>query len=290
MSGNASYQELTPGAAPKDVCDRWFAACRCRMSLVPELRIMSDTTALRDAIEPLYEAFSQYSLRERIDGFNHGHRSDADDERVRLLRSKRLRELGTLELHHYIWRAMTTWGDDYDFRHFLPRILEIYALDESLTGQFINPEIVLGKLQYASWTKWPLSEQEAIKRYLSALWISKINHEFRWEEFSPSFIEDWLCAIGQAEDDLEPYLSTWESADSSAAVGNLSHLIVSVQNELTEKKLPNAFWADRQFQSAQVVNWLLGKNVREKLRRDSTRDYPAEAWAKRALEALNELT
>jgi hypothetical protein len=247
---------------------------------------MPDTLALRDAIEPLYEAFSQYRLRERIDGFNYGHRSD--DER--LLWSKGLRELGALELHHYIRRAMTTWGDDYDFRHFLPRILEIYALNESLTDEFINPEIVLGKLQYACWTNWPLSEQEAIKRYLSAVWISKINHEFPWEKFSPSFIEDWLCAIRQAEDDLEPYLSTWESADSSAAVGNLSHLIVSVQDELTKKKLLNAFWANREFQSAQVVNWLLGKSVREKLRRESTRDYPAQVWAKQALEARSQLT
>ena len=41
---------------------------------------------------------------------------------------------------------MTTWGDDYDFRHFLPRILEIYALDDSLTDQFLNPEIVLREI------------------------------------------------------------------------------------------------------------------------------------------------
>jgi hypothetical protein len=247
---------------------------------------MSDTAPLRDAIEPLYIAFSQYRLRERIDACNHCHGSEDD----RLLRSKKLRELGVRELHHYIWDAMTTWGDDYDFRHFLPRILEIYALDERLTGEFINPEIVLGKLQYARWTNWPASEQEAIRRYLSALWISKINHEFPWEEFLPSLIEDWLCAIGQAEDDLEPYLARWEGEGTSAAVGNLSHLIVSVQNELRKKKLRSAFWKDRQVQSAQVVNWLLGNKVRERLVNDSTQGFPSPTWTKRALETLNLLT
>jgi len=50
------------------------------------------------------------------------------------------------KLHHYIGDAMTTWGDVYDFRHFLPRILEIYALDDSLTDQFLNPEIVLREI------------------------------------------------------------------------------------------------------------------------------------------------
>src|SRR6267143_4064753 len=103
---------------------------------------MSDSGPLRDAIEPLYVAFSQYRLRERIVACNHCHGSEDD----RLLRSKQLRELGVQKLHHYIGDAMTTWGDDYDFRHFLPRILEIYALDDSLTDQFLNPEIVLREI------------------------------------------------------------------------------------------------------------------------------------------------
>lgn len=244
---------------------------------------MSDTTPLNDAIESLYVAFSQYRLRERIAACNHCHDSDDD----RLLRSKKLRELETQELHHYIWDAMTSWGDDYDFRHFLPRILEIYALDENLTAQFVNPEIVLGKLQYAKWTNWPAKEQEAVKQYLSALWLSKINHDFPWEDFSPSFIEDWLCAIGQAEDDLNPYLAEWLAARSSEAIGNLSHLIVSVHAELNKKKLRSAFWKDRQVQSAQVVSWILGKNVREKLVGNSTGDLPSATWTKRALQALS---
>jgi hypothetical protein len=251
-----------------------------------EPRIMSDTGPLRDAIEPLYVVFSQYRLRERIVACKHCHGSDDD----RLLRSKKLRELGVQELHHYIWDALTTWGDDYDFRHFLPRILEIYALEESLTDQFISPEIVLGKLRYARWTDWPRREQETVRRYLSALWLSKINHDFPWEDFSVSLIEDWLCAIGQAEEDLQPYLTGWEAASSSAAVGNLSHLIVSVHNELAKKKLRSAFWEDRRAQCVQVVNWLLGKKVNEKLVANSAHGLPSETWTKRALETLSLLT
>jgi hypothetical protein len=249
-------------------------------------QIMSDTDPLRDAIESLYVVFSQYRLRERIDACSHCHGSHDD----RLLRSKTLRELGVQELHHYTWDALTTWGDDYDFRHFLPRILEIYALDESLTDQFIEPEIVLGKLEYARWSNWPPREQEAVRQYLTALWLSKINHDFPWEDFSVSSIEYWLCAIGQAEDDLEPYLTAWEAASSPAAVGNLSHWIVSVHDELAEKKLCSAFWKNRQVQCAQVVNWVLGKKIREKLVANSTRGLPSEVWTKRALESLKLLT
>ena len=147
----------------------------------------------------------------------------------------------------------------------LPRILEIYALDESLTDQFIEPEIVLGKLEYARWSNWPPREQEAVRQYLTALWLSKINHDFPWEDFSVSSIEYWLCAIGQAEDDLEPYLTAGEAASSPAVVGNLSHWIVSVHDELAEKKLCSAFWKNRQVQCAQVVNWVLGKKIERSL-------------------------
>jgi hypothetical protein len=110
---------------------------------------MSDTVQLREAIEGLYVAFAQYRLRERIDACKHCHSSDDD----RLLRSKRLRELGVQELHHYIWDAMTTWGDDYDYRHFLPRILEVYALAERLTDEIMDAPIVLEKLQYGKWRR-----------------------------------------------------------------------------------------------------------------------------------------
>lgn len=245
---------------------------------------MSEIETLRGTIENLYEVFSPYRLRERIDGCYQCH--DLEDDL--LLRSKELRELGVNELHRYIWDAMDLWGDDYDFRHFLPRILEIFALDERLIDEFVDPAIVLGKLRYGNWAHWPTKEQEAVRRYLFALWESKINHEFHWEDYSAPFIEDWLCGIGEAEDDLEPYLVRWGHAASSAAVGNLSHFIVSIEKELGEGKLWNPFWYDRQVQSSQVVRWLLGQTVREKLIISSTQDLsPASLmWVKRACATL----
>jgi hypothetical protein len=106
--------------------------------------------SLRDAINDLYVAFSPYQLREAISFCDHCHSPDDDQ----LLRSKKLRELGINELHQYIWDAMLVWGDEYDFKHFLPRILEILALEERLTNEFVDPEMVLGRLSYGNWTKW----------------------------------------------------------------------------------------------------------------------------------------
>jgi hypothetical protein len=184
---------------------------------------MSAPIQLQDAIAALYETFSCYHLRERISACTHCHGS-ADDQ---LLHSKKLRDLGIGELHHYIWDAMTTWGDDYDFRHFLPRILELYAIEDSLKSDRIYPEVALGKLHYAKWSKWPTDEQVAVKEFLLALWESKISVLFPLDEYAPSMIGDWLTAIGRAEDDLEPYLSAWLNSSSDEALENLSHFIVT---------------------------------------------------------------
>jgi hypothetical protein len=241
--------------------------------------------ALRDAINDLYVAFSSYQLREAISFCDCCHSPDDDQ----LLRSKKLHDLGIDELHEYIWDAMLVWGDEYDFKHFLPRILEILALEERLTNEFVDPAMVLGRLSYGGWAKWTAKEQEAVRRYLSALWLSKLNHEFPRDEYSLPPIEEWLCAVAQAEDLLEPYLVLWESADFPMAHCNLAHLIVTARNELAERQLPDTYWKSRPEQHKQVVDWLLGGTVTKKLESASTGTLPAASagWVRRALATLD---
>jgi hypothetical protein len=233
---------------------------------------------IQGAIENLYSVFSSFRLRDRIDACTQCHGSKDDQ----LIRSKSLRSLGVDELHHYIWDAMTTWGDEYDFRHFLPRILELCALDERLTSEFVDEPIVLGKLRYGKWQTWPEAQRQAVKGYLHALWELKTEHQFPWEDFTPSLIEGWLCAIAQAEDDLHPYLHTWTVSTSSAAIGNLSHFIVSDWEHVLKGKLQDAFWSERKEQRSQVLNWLTGETVR-----DALLNAPIQGLSPVALEWLN---
>lgn len=243
---------------------------------------MSAPIQLNDAIEALYETFSRYDLRERIVACNHCHGSTDD----RLLRSEKLRNLGINELHHYIWDAMTTWGDDYDFRHFLRRILGLYSFEDSVTNDRIYPEVAFGKLHYANWSKWPMDEQISVRQFLLALWKSKIDSQFAWDEYAPSVIEDWLTAIGRAEDNLEPYLSAWLDSGSAEALANLSHFIVCNREYLSKGKLINAYWAERQSQARQVIDWLLGERVRKLLIESAERDRSSLTWNRRALETV----
>ena len=241
---------------------------------------MLQTDLLRAAIDDLYRTFSSYLLRERIDACGHCHDSEDD----RLIRSKELRELGVEELHRYIGDAIDLWGDEYDLRHFLPRILELCALDERLTDEFVDAPVLFAKFRLGNWGGWPIEEQEAVRRFLFALWESKLEREFQWDERPWSVVGEWLCAIGHAENDLTPYLEIWEAAGSSAAVGNLAHFIVSVEKELKEGTQWDPFWSDREAQFSQVLSWLVGTTVRQKLITSSTSHLSPAclAWVKRA--------
>ena len=81
-----------------------------------------------------------------------------------------LRQLAAKDPRSCTRKAMTTWGDSRDFRHFLSRICELLAID----NWFAEPEIALSKLGYAEWRSWPGREQRAMEAYLHALWRSML--------------------------------------------------------------------------------------------------------------------
>lgn len=93
----------------------------CRLARYPEHGM--GTAELNEAIERLYSTFGSYPLRDRIDSCP----CCRGPQETRHLHTKTLRELSAEDHGLYAFRAMTTVGDVDDFRHFLPRILELVA-------------------------------------------------------------------------------------------------------------------------------------------------------------------
>jgi hypothetical protein len=121
-----------------------------------------DRADLASAIESLYEAFDAYPLEERIDSCPHCELDEAE----RRLHVRPLRELTWADLGTYTFKAMTSFGDEDDFRHFLPRVLELYVLDHA--GAPYSLFMFCGKLDYAAWTTWPAGEVAAVRRFIEA--------------------------------------------------------------------------------------------------------------------------
>ena len=113
-------------------------------------------------IDRLYEAFDAYPLEERIDCCPHCE-LDAAERRLHL---RPLRELTWADLGIFAFKALTNFGDADDFRHFLPRLLELYVLDHS--GAPHTLFMLFEKLNAAKWTNWPADEVAAIRRFIDA--------------------------------------------------------------------------------------------------------------------------
>jgi hypothetical protein len=203
------------------------------------------TAGVTEAIRDLYLMFARYnSLNpERC------LCCVSDEEKNRLL-SKPLEELTVDDVQRYSWKALTTWGTVADFKRFLPRLLEVMVIDECSA---IEPAVLLGKLRLASWQKWPESERLSVDRYLEAVWEDCLT-----AEAGSVWVDELLCGLGHAVDDLQPFLSSWINCRVKTGY---AHLLIFVDwnaaTILKRKHLQNSFWSEAGQQMSCVVTWLL---------------------------------
>lgn len=161
--------------------------------------------ALQTAIEQLYDVFALYALRAPI----YGCPCCVKKDDIKRLQSKPLHQLDEDDLSRYSTKAMTTWGDEYDFKHFLPRILELLATGYSVG---FGADFLPNKLNYAQWQSWPEDEKNAGQNFLLALW----KFVLAGGETGDS-ANNWIDAISQVMDDATPFLRAWEENSSTEA-------------------------------------------------------------------------
>lgn len=135
---------------------------------------------LSRAVEALYDRFEAYPLRDPIDACPHCQLDAAE----RQLHSRPLRELTWADLRAYCPKAITSFGDVSDFKHFLPRILELYVTDHRGAPSCLF--VMFGKLDQAEWMNWPTEESSAV-RALVEIWKrvltdgAKTSEDAAWE-------------------------------------------------------------------------------------------------------------
>ncbi len=117
---------------------------------------------LARVIDGLYGAFDAYPLKERIECCPHCELDAAE----RRLHVRPLRALTWADLGIFSFKALTSFGDEDDFRHFLPRLLELYVLDHA--GAPHTLFMIFEKLNSARWTNWAADEVEAIRTFIDA--------------------------------------------------------------------------------------------------------------------------
>lgn len=179
------------------------------------------TDELKIAIENLYSTFSTYNFNSTIDGCPCCV-SDSDKEKIH---SKQLRELTEEDLSRYTAKAMTTWGDEDDFKHYLPRILELLSTTDFVVSTFI----VLGKLEYGQWKSWNENEQIVIEKFLFAWWTELVKNR-------KSFDHEAFIEILKLTDNIDELLKHWTIDFDNSSFENYVDFVYTYYNDLNSKR------------------------------------------------------
>jgi hypothetical protein len=179
------------------------------------------TQEFRQSIEKLYETFSVYPFKSTMEGCPCCV-SNSDKEKIH---SKHLTQLDRDDLSRYAFKAMTTWGDVEDFKHYLPRIFEITATTNFIVDTFV----VLGKLEYGKWRFWPQTEQMAIEKFLLEWWTNEATNK-------PYFDKEIYFEILKLTKNVDALLDRWIIDIHGQSFLKYVDFVYEHYNDLTNKR------------------------------------------------------
>jgi hypothetical protein len=225
---------------------------------------MLPTSELAESIAGLYRVFGKYPLRSDTDACD--CRGCGHDERR--LHSRPLTELTREDLETYAMDAIYTWGTGEDFKHFLPRIIELLVTASRHCFELADPPLILSKLSYSSWCStnwrsWPEDEQSALENFFDAVWITALEADLSDLPFDGAY--RWLQAIATVEPDISPYLDRWLCTDSVNSNRNLALMISQIHKLSLSGHSAQLEWGPPERQRDQLDAWLYSPDVKRKL-------------------------
>lgn len=195
------------------------------------------------ATENLYDVFRKYYVQGNL----RGRSCDCcvSDEDIRQALTTPMRKLSEYGLQTFMTEAITTFGYIEDYKHFLPRILELM---QTANNDFLEDFFTFEKLNYAEWETWNQEEQEVIEVYFAALWEDKIQDETISFDKIRIFLDIIVRYIG-----IPKGLQIWEKNASKKS-------ILFMVNWVWEK-----YNLRRDQQSETLYDWFSSETMKEKV-------------------------
>lgn len=197
------------------------------------------TEEFKIATEELYKTFDKYPFKSTIDGCP----CCVSDSDKSTLHSKQLKELEDEDISRYAFKAMTTWGNVNDFKHYLPRIFELAATRKLIVDTFV----ILGKLEYGNWKEWDNDEQNSIRNFLKAWWKYDINN-------STYFDSEVLIELKKRIQDLPTMLNDWNVSIDSQGFKNYVDFVESYYSELKGKNKSFKDFSEAEIKT--LISWI----------------------------------
>ena len=209
-----------------------------------DFNIVKKMKTLADRINTLYGAFRDVAKPRKIDGCP----CCIDEENIRILLLKPLRELTGGELAQYSSSAFLTVGTEADFLYFLPRIVEVACTED---GCYPDVEIIGQAIGETKPLNWSIERRKALLDVLH----SAIQRDLDEEVWTA---DEWICAIARMGLDVKPFLEQIETSPSQ-----LLSYYESNSQALMKDRLGNAFWERSDIGYNDVVYWFKSPKVLE---------------------------
>ena len=174
-----------------------------------------------------------------------------------VLFSKPLQQLTGEELKLFAGKAITTWGDINDLKHFLPRLFELTTLYDAPYDIWI----LYQKLEVAEWHKWRSIEQDAVKNFSLALWENILyDSSMKAEkEFTAYF-----NALAHFYPNFNELTEIWQVNNSLSSIKMLTNYIYEENHYLFSKGYIRG--NEKSTRNIQLCrNWLLSERLIQKL-------------------------
>lgn len=212
------------------------------------------TDRLKISIEKLYVTFAKYQGLSKLEG---SPLYDDLDTWNKQLRSKNLRDLTEEDLSRFAGKVILTWGDQNDYRFFLPRILE-------LTAKFKTPYDIwtlYSRLEDANWKTWDIEEQTSVNNFTLELWNNLLNDNSEKAEWE---FKDYFHSIAYFYPDFSEILKVWETNNSFAAIKHLSNYVFEERQHLFDNNYIDSIVKNTK-NIQQFKTWLTSDSILNKI-------------------------
>ena len=204
--------------------------------------------ALQDSIIELYAACSEFPKPAQLNSCECCH---TEDEKQILL-STPLKSLSSEQLNNFTLSAFNTIGCAEDFLYFLPRILEL------VFTSYQNFDCDVGLLGHKIYQTQFWTRSEKLKESINAALLNHFKYQVLQDTDWNYELSGWVCCIGNATPDLEPFLELLFHSDFFQNFYNN-------ENQYALKgKLSDSFWEQHHGNQNKIIQWLLRPESNER--------------------------
>lgn len=147
-----------------------------------------------------------------------------------------LRHLTHQQLGEFASSAITTVGEPDDYRHFLPRILELAIEGGAHTG--FKAGVIADRIDRAGWRRWSREERETVE----AVFRVAFRRATEIDTDEQRGTSEWLCGICRLGLDPAPSLAAWRASPTVNAALQLADFVD--MTEVEDGVVVDAIWEE----------------------------------------------